>query len=99
MKTKDIIVATMCFLAFAVPCLSYSRIAPYHSTFGDVYRGWPLVYGLDQGDVYGEFLFLLAHFNLAAFLIDIIVALSCGMLLLGVIFVARRFITNNGHQP
>lgn len=99
MKTKDLLVATTCFLAFAIPCLSYSRVAPYHSSFGDVHRGWPLVYGLDQGDVYGEFLFLLAHFNLASFLIDIAVALSCGLLLFGLTSVSRRFITSNRNHP
>lgn len=41
-------------LVITVPFWLHWSPAPYHDIHGDVYRGWPLPYGLDQGDVRGD---------------------------------------------
>ena len=68
-------------IILVIPVWSYSRPAPYYDVWGDVYRGWPFPYGLDQGDVIGEFLFTLAYFNPIAWVIDAILPATFGYLI------------------
>jgi hypothetical protein len=60
--------------------LAWSSAAPYHEAFGDILRGWPLVYGLDQGDVEGdEWGPFTTYFGLAEFALDTAAAVACGL--------------------
>jgi len=67
-------------IAVAIPFWRYSRPAPFFDVHGDVYRGWPWVYGLDQGDVRGdEWLFWVTYFQPREFAADTAVAVGCGL--------------------
>jgi hypothetical protein len=48
------LVAVAVVMAAVLPFWLHTSPAPYHHYHGDVYRGWPEVYGLDQGDVGGD---------------------------------------------
>ena len=67
-------------LAVCIPFWRYSQEAPLFRAHGDVYRGWPWVYGLDQGDVIGdEWLFFITYFRPMEFMGDTAVAIACGL--------------------
>ncbi len=65
---------------------------PYTEFHGDLYRGWPLIYGLDQGDVLGdEWGPLTTYFHPIAFALDTAAAVACGLPATGlVLWVGRR---------
>lgn len=66
--------------AVALPFWLYWSPAPLHPLFGDVYRGWPLIYGLDQGDFGGDELGpFTAHFRPDRFALDTAVAVGCAL--------------------
>jgi hypothetical protein len=78
-------------LAITLPFWLYSSPAPYYEVYGDVYRGWPLIYGLDQGDVGGdEWGPFTAYFYLSRFLLDSVAALACGIPAVGLIVLIGR---------
>ena len=89
-------IAILWHLGVAVPFWQYSRPAPYFDVHGDVYRGWPLVFGLDQGDVIGdEWLFMTTYFRPGAFALDTGLAVLCGLpVSLTVLLLARRHSRN-----
>jgi hypothetical protein len=67
-------------LAIAIPFWRYSQPAPFFPVHGDLYRGWPYIYGLDQGDVVGdEWLFWVTYFAPVEFLLDTALAILCGL--------------------
>lgn len=74
------LLAAVVQLAITLPFWLYSSPAPYHDVYGDVYRGWPLIYGLDQGDVRGdEWGPFTAYFYLSRFALDTLAALVAGL--------------------
>ena len=48
------IIAMGVIVAAVLPFWLFATPAPYYDYHGDLYRGWPEVYGLDQGDVGGD---------------------------------------------
>ncbi len=68
-------------VAFVLPFwLHSSSEAPYHDVHGDLSRGWPLVYGLDQGDVEGdEWGPFTTYFGPGQFAVDTAAAVACGL--------------------
>jgi hypothetical protein len=80
-------------VAIALPFWLHSSPAPFHDAHGDVYRGWPLVYGLDQGDVIGDdWGPFTAYFDLARFALDTAAAVACGLpAIVLVLWVGRWF--------
>ena len=54
--------------------------APLDSRWGDVYRGWPWIYGLDQGDVKGdEYAFMTTYFHPIPFALNVMFAMSIAL--------------------
>jgi hypothetical protein len=41
-------------VVIALPFWLHSSTASYHDALEDLYRGWPFIFGLDQGDVGGD---------------------------------------------
>ena len=74
------LVAAAVQVTAVLPCLLHTSPAPYHDFHGDVYRGWPAVYGLDQGDVggdeWGPFVTYLHPGRLA---LDTLLGVACGL--------------------
>ena len=55
--------------------------APLFQSWGDVVRGWPLGYGLDQGDVRGdEYAFMVTYFDPISFCVDALIAIGIGFI-------------------
>ena len=56
--------------------------APFYEPWGDVYRGWPYPYGLDQGDVGGDsYAHWITYFHRAEFVRDGYAAVGAAALL------------------
>ena len=73
-------VAAAVQVAVALPFWLYSTHAPFHDVHGDLYRGWPFVYGLDQGDVIGDdWGPFITYFRPIPFALDTAVAVACGL--------------------
>lgn len=78
-KRRMLICVLLIHLFVAIPFLCWSRPAPYYQLYGDVYRGWPFPFGLDQGDVGGIPILRLAYFSWINFLADIVASIFCGL--------------------
>jgi hypothetical protein len=81
-----------------LPFWLHTTPAPYHAYHGDVYRGWPAIYGLDQGDVggdeWGPFVTYLHPGRLA---LDTLLGVACGLPpAVLVVWGARRFRRRTG---
>jgi hypothetical protein len=63
----------------AIPFLFWTRLAPLHDVWGDVYRGFPFPFGLDEGDVIGIPILKLAYFSLPGFFFDIAISVLCSL--------------------
>ncbi len=82
-------------IAVALPFWLYSSPAPYHDSFGDVFRGWPLIYGLDQGDVGGdEWGPFTTYFHPGRFALDTLAAAMCGLPATVAVFWGGRRVRN-----
>ena len=66
---------TVLALAGALICVCYHSVAiySYGPAYGDSQYGFPFVYGYDQDDVRGEFLFRLAGFKSSSFVLDLFI--------------------------
>ncbi|HZZ81185.1 MAG TPA: hypothetical protein VFE62_21965 [Gemmataceae bacterium] len=82
-------------LVVALPFWMYTSPAPFHDVHGDLYRGWPYRYGLDQGDVGGdEWGPFTTRFQPISFAIDTAAAVGCALPATGlVLWIGRRFRT------
>jgi hypothetical protein len=77
-----------------------SSAAPSHDAFGDVYRGWPLVYGLDQGDVGGdEWGPFTTYFEPVQFAHDTAAAVACGLPAIVLVLWAGWRVRRGGSRP
>lgn len=76
----------------ALPLWLYSSPAPFHAVHGDLYRGWPFIYGLDQGDVIGdEWGPSITCFKPIPFALDTVAAVACALPATGlVLWIGRR---------
>ena len=80
------IVGIISFFVLSTIFLSIPRSDPSESKWGDIRTGWPLIYGTDQGDVMGEFIFL-AHFSWVNFSLNLLIALLCAF---AIYFIIRK---------
>src|SRR5262249_36319814 len=86
-------------IAVALPFWLYSVPAPFHDVHGDLYRGWPLIYGLDQGDVGGdEWGPVITYFEAARFALDTAAAVACGLPATGLVFWMGRRVRRGSRQ-
>lgn len=73
-------IAAVLQLIVTLPFWLYSAPAPYYPIHGDLYRGWPMTYGLDQGDVLGDdWGPFITYFHPLEFAIDTGAAIACGL--------------------
>jgi hypothetical protein len=78
-------------VACILPFWLLSSLAQYHALHGDVYRGWPLIYGLDQGDVGGDdFGPFITYLHPARFALDTAAGVGCALPPTVLIFVVGR---------
>ena len=85
------LVAALVQLAITLPFWLYPSRAPFHDAHGDVYRGWPFIYGLDQGDVGGdEWGPFTTYFHPSRFAVDTLAALVAGLPVIAVILWSGR---------
>ncbi len=83
-------------ILITLPFWLYWYPAPFHDIHGDVYRGWPFIYGLDQGDVGGDECGpFITYFRPIAFALDTVVSVVCGLPVTGFVIWLGR---GSGHR-
>ena len=87
------VLSAVAVLAATLPFWLHSSPAPYHDFHGDVSRGWPAVYGLDQGDVGGdEWGPFVTDFRPGEFALDTALGVICNLPAVATAFwLGRRF--------
>lgn len=85
------LLAAVAQVAVVLPFWLHSVPAPFHDVHGDVYRGWPAIYGLDQGDVVGdEWGPFVTYLHPGRLVQDTAIGVGCGLPLVAVILWAGR---------